>query len=59
MRLRSASPELTDAGTDFPAVTVDTAAWYTNNVARFYESRPDRHAAVVRDNALALIPSLA
>ena len=46
-------------GTDFPAVTVDTAAWYTNNVARFYESRPARHAAVVRENALALIPSLA
>ena len=32
-------------GTDFPAVTVDTVAWYTNNAARFYESRPDRHAA--------------
>lgn len=46
-------------GTDFPAVSADTAAWYTNNLARFYETRPERHAAVVRDNALALIPSLA
>lgn len=46
-------------GTDFPAVSVETAAWYTNNLARFYESSPDRHATVVRDNALTLIPSLA
>ena len=46
-------------GTDFPAVSVRTAAWYTDNVARYYESRPTRHAAVVRENALALIPSLA
>jgi len=46
-------------GTDFPAVPVETASWYTNNVDRYYASRPTRHAAVVRDNALALIPSLA
>jgi predicted TIM-barrel fold metal-dependent hydrolase len=46
-------------GTDFPAVSVETAAWYTDNVTRYYEARPARHNAVVRDNALALLPSLA
>ncbi len=46
-------------GTDFPAVRVETAAWYTDNVARYFEARPERHNAVMRDNALALLPSLA
>jgi predicted TIM-barrel fold metal-dependent hydrolase len=46
-------------GTDFPAVSVETAAWYTDNVARYFEARPERHNAVMRDNALALLPSLA
>lgn len=45
-------------GTDFPAIPVETAAWYTDNVARYFESRPERHNAVVRENALALFPSL-
>ena len=45
-------------GTDFPAIAVETAAWYTDNVARYFESRPERHEAVVRDNALALLPGL-
>jgi hypothetical protein len=31
----------------------------TVNVSRNFEARPERHNAVVRDNALALIPSLA
>lgn len=45
-------------GTDFPAVSVETAAWSTDNVTSLYQARPDRHVAVVRDNALALVPSL-
>jgi len=45
-------------GTDFPAITVETAAWYTDNVARYFESRPERHSAVVRGNAVALFASL-
>jgi 6-methylsalicylate decarboxylase len=46
-------------GTDFPAVPVETAAWYTANVADFYAARPERHRAVTRDNAVALLPALA
>jgi predicted TIM-barrel fold metal-dependent hydrolase len=45
-------------GTDFPAVSVVTAKWYTDNVTRYFETRPERHKAVVRDNALALLPAL-
>lgn len=46
-------------GTDFPAITVETAAWYTDNVAHYLESQPERHNAIVRGNALALLPTLA
>jgi 6-methylsalicylate decarboxylase len=45
-------------GTDFPAITVETAAWYTDNVTRYFESRPEVGKAVARDNALALFPTL-
>jgi predicted TIM-barrel fold metal-dependent hydrolase len=45
-------------GTDYPAVSVDTAAWYTGNVDRYFESRPDIANAVARDNALTILPTL-
>jgi 6-methylsalicylate decarboxylase len=46
-------------GTDFPAITVETAQWYTSNVDRYFESRPEMSNAVARENALAILPSLA
>jgi 6-methylsalicylate decarboxylase len=45
-------------GSDFPAIDVDTAAWYTANVDTYFADRPDRLRAVMRDNALALFPRL-
>jgi predicted TIM-barrel fold metal-dependent hydrolase len=45
-------------GTDFPAVDLDTAAWYTRNVDAYFGSRPEQLQAVMRGNALALFPRL-
>jgi predicted TIM-barrel fold metal-dependent hydrolase/ketosteroid isomerase-like protein len=45
-------------GSDFPAVDVATAAWYTGNVDAYFADRPDRLGAVMRENALALFPRL-
>lgn len=45
-------------GSDFPAINLETAAWYTANVDTYFADRPDRLAAVMRQNALALLPRL-
>jgi predicted TIM-barrel fold metal-dependent hydrolase len=45
-------------GSDFPAINVETAAWYTANVDTYFADRPDRLGAVMRENALALLPRL-
>jgi predicted TIM-barrel fold metal-dependent hydrolase len=45
-------------GSDFPAIDVATAAWYTGNVDTYFADRPNRLGAVMRENALALLPRL-
>jgi len=45
-------------GSDFPAINVETAAWYTGNVDTYFTDRPDRLSAVMRHNALAVFPRL-
>jgi predicted TIM-barrel fold metal-dependent hydrolase len=46
-------------GSDFPAVDLATAAWYTRNVDAYFADRPQHLEAVMRGNALALMPGLA
>ena len=46
-------------GTDIPAITVETTKWYTGNVDRYIDSRPEASRAVARDDALAILPTLA
>lgn len=36
-------------GTDFPAVTVDMAHWFTNNVDDFFADNQSFHAAIMRE----------
>jgi predicted TIM-barrel fold metal-dependent hydrolase len=43
-------------GSDFPAIDLATAAWYTHNVDAYFADRPQQLEAVMRDNALALFP---
>ena len=45
-------------GSDFPAVDLATAAWYTRNVDAYFADRPQQLADVMRNNALALLPQL-
>jgi predicted TIM-barrel fold metal-dependent hydrolase len=45
-------------GTDFPAVDLATAAWYTHNLDGYFAERPQQLEAVMRGNALALLPGL-
>jgi predicted TIM-barrel fold metal-dependent hydrolase len=45
-------------GTDFPAVDLATAAWFTHNVDGYFAERPRQLEAVMRGNALALLPGL-
>jgi predicted TIM-barrel fold metal-dependent hydrolase len=45
-------------GSDFPAVDLATAAWYTHNVDAYFADRPQHLEAVMRTNALALFPRL-
>lgn len=52
-------PEQILFGTDFPAVSLDMARWYTNNVDTYFASRPLLHAQVMHGNAHTLIPRLA
>jgi predicted TIM-barrel fold metal-dependent hydrolase len=42
-------------GTDFPAVDLATAAWYTSNVDAYFAGRPQQLAAVMHGNARALL----
>ena len=46
-------------GTDFPAVSQQTAGWYTNNVDTYFEDRPDLLTQVMHGNAHTLLPRLA
>jgi predicted TIM-barrel fold metal-dependent hydrolase len=46
-------------GTDFPAVTSDTARWYSNNVDTYFAGRPEVLAQVMHGNAQTLLPRLA
>jgi predicted TIM-barrel fold metal-dependent hydrolase len=43
-------------GSDFPAVDLATAAWYTRNVDAYFADRPQRLDDVMRNNAMALFP---
>jgi predicted TIM-barrel fold metal-dependent hydrolase len=43
-------------GSDFPAVELATAAWYTRNVDAYFAERPEQLEAVMRSNALTLFP---
>ena len=43
-------------GSDFPAVDLATAAWYTDNVDAYFADRPQQLESVMRSNALALFP---
>jgi len=45
-------------GSDFPAVDLATAAWFTRNVDAYFVDRPQELEAVMRSNALALFPQL-
>jgi predicted TIM-barrel fold metal-dependent hydrolase len=45
-------------GSDFPAIDLGTAAWYTRNVDAYFADRPQQLEDVVRNNALALFPRL-
>jgi predicted TIM-barrel fold metal-dependent hydrolase len=45
-------------GSDFPAVDLATAAWYTSNVDAFFAGRPRQLEDLMRNNALALLPRL-
>jgi predicted TIM-barrel fold metal-dependent hydrolase len=43
-------------GSDFPAVDLATAAWYTRNVDAYFADRPQQLDDVMRNNALELFP---
>jgi len=51
-------PEQILFGTDFPAISLDMARWYTDNVDTYFASRPLLHAQVMHGNAHTLIPRL-
>ncbi len=46
-------------GTDFPAVSPQSAGWYTNNVDAYFRERPDLLDQVMHDNAQKLLRRLA
>jgi len=46
-------------GTDFPAVSPQSAGWYTNNVDTYFRERPDLLTQVMHGNAHTLLPRLA
>jgi predicted TIM-barrel fold metal-dependent hydrolase len=45
-------------GSDFPAVDLATAAWYTRNADAYFADRPKQLEDVMRGNAVALLPAL-
>ncbi|WP_319449789.1 MULTISPECIES: amidohydrolase family protein [unclassified Mycobacterium] len=45
-------------GTDFPAVSPQTAGWYTHNVDAYFATRPELLAQVMHGNAYSLLPRL-
>ncbi|EGO27580.1 hypothetical protein SERLADRAFT_406633 [Serpula lacrymans var. lacrymans S7.9] len=45
-------------GTDFPAVSIEMASWYTDNLENFYNGDARKLDAVTRRNALNLLPRL-
>ncbi|TFK43462.1 hypothetical protein BDQ12DRAFT_180817 [Crucibulum laeve] len=45
-------------GTDFPAVSVEMADWYTNNLEKHYSEHPQKLEDVMCNNALKLFPRL-
>jgi predicted TIM-barrel fold metal-dependent hydrolase len=45
-------------GSDFPAVDLATAAWYTRNVDAYFADRPQQLEDVMRNNAFALFPTI-
>ncbi|KAL0576919.1 hypothetical protein V5O48_005065 [Marasmius crinis-equi] len=45
-------------GTDFPAVSTEMAAWYANNLDKFYADRPEVLDLINSQNALNLFPKL-
>ncbi|MFI5776880.1 amidohydrolase family protein [Nocardia sp. NPDC051570] len=51
-------PERILFGTDFPAVSPQTAGWYTDNVDTYFADRPELLAQVMHGNAHTLLPRL-
>ena len=51
-------PEQILFGTDFPAAPPEVVGWYTGNVDRYFDDRPDLHAQVMHGNAHKLLPRL-
>ena len=45
-------------GSDFPAVSLDMANWYTQRCDEYFADRPGELEQVMRKNALALLPRL-
>lgn len=45
-------------GTDFPAVSIKSVRWYTENLENYFAGRPLDLANIMRDNALKLFPNL-
>jgi predicted TIM-barrel fold metal-dependent hydrolase len=45
-------------GTDFPAVSLEMAAWYSRHVDEYFITRPHELRKLTHDNALALLPRL-
>jgi predicted TIM-barrel fold metal-dependent hydrolase len=52
------APDRIVFGTDFPAVSLDMAEWYTRHVDRYFSNRHDDLERLMYDNALALLPRL-
>jgi predicted TIM-barrel fold metal-dependent hydrolase len=46
-------------GTDFPAVSVKMAEWYTRHLDEYFSDRHDDLQRLMYDNAIALLPRLA
>jgi predicted TIM-barrel fold metal-dependent hydrolase len=45
-------------GTDFPAVSLEMAEWYTRHVDEYFTNRQDDLERLMYVNALALLPRL-
>jgi predicted TIM-barrel fold metal-dependent hydrolase len=53
-----AQPDRVLFGTDFPAVSLEMAGWYTRHVDQYFTGRRDDLEKLMHENALALLPRL-